>query len=212
MKKLFMVVFVLLAVFFSFPAARGGAEASPRDVEFSAEFVENDGGEITKGKIYIGNGMSRFETAGGREIIVTRRDQKVIWLIFPQLSRYVEQEYIGEPQQIFIDPTVTSVDNLEREFIDYEWIDSYRLRKFLVTAKYPSGDEDKYYEWFRDNFPVPVKTASLDGKTSFEYQRIKIGAQDPALFVTPKRYKKVTMEEIIVMEKSAEDAEHGKKK
>ena len=34
---------------------------------------------------------------------------------------------------------------------------------------------DRYYEWYRDNFPVPVKTESLDGKTSYEYVNIKLG-------------------------------------
>lgn len=209
MKKLVVVVLVSLAAFFSCLAPHDEAGAASQEVEFSAEFVENDGDEVTKGKIYVGNGMSRFEVAGGKEIVVTRRDKKVIWLIFPRLTRYVEQEYIGEPQQFFIDPTDTPVDNVEREFIDYEWVDSYRLRKFLVTVTYPSGDKDTYHEWFRDNFPVPVKTASLDGKTSFEYRKIKIGAQDPTLFVTPKRYKKVPMEEIIELEENAEKGEKG---
>lgn len=178
-----------------------GWSAAQLVTEFSAEFIENDNGEVTKGKVYIGNEVSRSELNGSDEIIVTRQDKKVIWLIFPKLSRYVEQEFLGAPRQTFIDPGAASDGNVKREFIDYEWIDSYRLRKFLVTAAYPSGETDKYYEWFRDNFPVPVKTASMDGKTYFEYQKIKIGPQDPALFAAPsKRYKQVTMEEIIAAE------------
>lgn len=204
--KLSAILTALLTAFLlCSPAWAAGAQG----FEFSAEFVENDNGAVTTGKIYITDGASRFETNGGKEIVVTRQDRKVIWLIFPRLSRYVEQEYLGEPQRAFIDPNATTSGNVEREFVEYEWIDSYRLRKFLVTATYPMGGQDRYYEWFRDNFPVPVRTASLDGKTSFEYQKIKIGPQDPGLFNTPRRYKKVTMEEITAME---EAQERGKKK
>lgn len=184
--------------------------ASANITEFSAEFVENDNGEITKGKIYIADGVSRLEVNGKDEIIVTRQDKKVVWLIFPKLSRYVEQPLIGEPMRAFIDPSTASGGNVEREFIDYEWVDSYRLRKFLVTVSYPGGQTDKYHEWFRDNFPVPVKSAALNGTTSFEYQKIKIGPQDPGHFTAPsKRYKKVTIEEIIAIE---EEQAEGKKR
>lgn len=193
---------ILLALLTAFLLCSPAYSAAPQSIEFSAEFVENDNGEVTKGKIYIANGTSRIEMNGGEEIIVTRQDKKVIWLIFPRLSRYVEQEYLGEPQRAYIDPNASPLGNVLREFLGYEWIDSYRLRKFLVTATYPTGDTDKYYEWFRDNFPVPVKTAALDGKTTFEYKKIKIGTQDPGLFTAPRRYKKVEMEDIIAIEKN----------
>lgn len=203
--KEFVVMLLLLAIAsgLSCKSSFAAAAPKPKSVEFQAEFLERDHDEITKGKIYIANGMSRYENGTG-EIVVTRRDKKVIWLIFPRLSRYVEQEYNIEPTTVFIDPEAPPSDDLTREFIDYEWIDSYRLRKFLVTVKYTQG-EDRYYEWFRDNFPVPVKTSSLDGKISFEYQKIKIGPLDPGLFATPKSYKKVKMEEIIEMEKSTSE-------
>lgn len=204
MKKIVLTL-VAAAALFGAPAL---AADVPKNIEFQAEFVEKDHDAVTRGKIYIADGMSRFEVEGGREIIVTRRDKKVIWLIFPRLSRYVEQEYIGEPKQVYIDPSEPAGDNLTREFLGYEWIDSYRLRKFLVTVTYPQG-EDKYYEWFRDNFPVPVKMSSLDGKVSFEYLKIKIGPLDPNLFGTPKQYKKVEMEEIPDIEAGAAK---GKKK
>lgn len=208
MEKLSAVAMALLTAFLLCQPAYS-ATAARQETEFSAEFTENDNGVVTKGKIYIAGGVSRFETNGGSEIIVTRQDKKVMWLIFPNLSRYVEHEYLGDAQRAFIDPNAPASGNVERKFLDYEWVDSYRLRKFLVTATYPGGEKDQYHEWFRDNFPIPVKTASLNGKTSFEYSKIKIGPQDPGLFAEPKRYKKTTMEEIIELEKTQEK---GKKK
>ena len=198
MKKSTVTILVMLALCV-FRAPSFAAGDMSEKIEFQAEFIEKDNDEVTSGKIYVGDGVSRYETKGGKEIVVTRQDKKVIWLIFPQLSKYVEQSYIGQLQPVFVNPNQSPQDNVTREFLDYEWVNSFRLRKFLVTVHYPQGD-DKYYEWHRDNFPVPVKTESLDGRYSFEYQKIKIAQQDPSLFVTPRRYKKVEMEEIIAAE------------
>lgn len=206
LEKLSAIFMALLTAFLLCQPAYS-ATVGQQEAEFSAEFTENDNGVVTKGKIYIASGVSRFET--GDEIIVTRQDKKVMWLIFPHLSRYVEHEYLGGAQRGFIDPNAPASGNVERKFLDHEWIDSYRLRKFVVTATYPGGEKDQYYEWYRDNFPIPVKTASMNGKTSFEYHKIKTGPQDPGLFTEPKRYKKSTMEEIIALEK---EQEKGKKK
>lgn len=202
MKK--MILAVLALFLFLSPAL--AAEV----IEFQAEYVERDNGETTRGKIYIADGKSRYETNGGKEIVVTRQDKKIIWLIFPKLAKYVEQPYLGAPQQSFAIPGEEDNGSVTREFIDYEWISSFRLRKFLVTVNYGDG-EDKYYEWLRDGFPVPVKMESLDGKTSFEYQKIKIAPQDPNLFSTP-RYKKADMEEIMAAEDAAAAKNVKKKK
>jgi len=59
---------------------------------------------------------------------------------------------------------------------------------------------DRYYEWYRDNFPVPVRTESLDGKTSYEYVNIKLGRPPVEFFSQPKGYKKITMEELAELE------------
>lgn len=208
LEKLSAVFMALLTAFLLCQPAYSAA--ARQETEFSAEFTESDNGVVTKGKIYIAAGASRFETNGGDEIIVTRQDKKVMWMIFPRLSRYVESEFNGDAQRAFIDPTAPASGNIERKFLDYEWVDSYRLRKFLVTATYPGGEKDQYHEWFRDNFPIPVKTASLNGKSFFEYSKIKTGPQDPTLFAEPKRYKKATMEEIIALEEKEQGK--GKKK
>lgn len=203
-----LTLIIMLGLFAGAPSVASAAKG----VEFQADFIEKDGKEVTKGKIYISDGKSRYETAGSNEIVVTRQDKNVIWLIFPKLSRYVEQEYIGGPRPVYIDPDLPDNDNPKREFLDYEWIDSYRLRKFVVTVEYPGGQQDKYYEWYRDGFPLPVKTASLDGKTSFEYLKIKIGPMDPELFTTPKSYKQVNMEEVIAADETNNNGAKNKKK
>ena len=74
--------------------------------------------------------------------------------------------------------------------------------------KYNGGEtEDKYYEWYRTDFPIPVKTESLNGYMSYEYRRIKFTTLDPNLFNPPKRYKKITTEQLIELEKQWERSE-----
>jgi hypothetical protein len=190
-----MLAFFLFSVMIPAPSVASDA------VEFSALFIERDNGTEQRGKIYVAENMSRYELQGSNEVVVTRHDKKVIWLIFTKLRKYVEQPYLGEPKQNYSGANEGDTGDLSREFIDHEMEDSYRLKKYLVTVKYNNGESmDRYYEWYRDNFPVPVKTESLDGKTSYRYLNIKMGRPPVEFFSQPKGYKKITMEELAGLE------------
>ena len=197
MRCLLMLALLLFSVIIPAPSVASDA------VEFSALFIERDNGTEQRGKIYVAENMSRYELQGSNEVVVTRHDKKVIWLIFPKLRKYVEQPYLGEPKQNYSGAHESDTGDLSREFIDHEMEDSYRLKKYLVTVKYNNGESvDRYYEWYRDNFPVPVKTESLDGKTSYRYLNIKMGRPPVEFFSQPKGYKKITMEELAGLEES----------
>ena len=197
MRRLLMLALLLFSVIIPAPSVASDS------VEFSALFIERDNGTEQRGKIYVAENMSRYELQGSNEVVVTRHDKKVIWLIFPKLRKYVEQPYLGEPKQNYSGAHESDTGDLSREFIDHEMEDSYRLKKYLVTVKYNNGESvDRYYEWYRDNFPVPVKTESLDGKTSYRYLNIKMGRPPVEFFSQPKGYKKITMEELAGLEES----------
>ena len=170
-------------------------------VDFSAEFTEKEGETTRKGRIYVAAEKSRFELDGTGEIEVTRADKKVMWLIFPKKKVYVEEEFFGAVSYGRTDDTPKDTGDLSREDLGYETVDTYRLKKYLVTVKYNKGEtEDRYYEWRRSDFPVPVKTESLNGEYSCEYKKIKFGPQDPGLFNEPKNYRKISIEELDEME------------
>ena len=195
MRRLIILAIMLLSL--AFPARSWSSNA----VEFSALFIEKDNDEVQKGKVFVAENMSRYEIEGSGEIIVTRQDKKVIWLIFPKLKKYVEQPYLGEPKKNYDGPDEVETGDLSKKFIEYDSVDSYRLKKILVTVKYNKGEnKDQYYEWYRDNFPVPVKTQSLDGRTSYEYVNIKLGRPPVEIFSEPKGYKKITIEELAEIE------------
>ncbi|MGD9667105.1 MAG: hypothetical protein AB7U31_06560 [Synergistaceae bacterium] len=192
---------ILALVLFSLMAPAGSWSSDA--VEFSALIIEKDNGVEQRGKIFVAENMSRYELEGSNEIVVTRHDKKVIWLIFPKLRKYVEQPYLGEPKQNYAGAHEADTGDLSKEFIEHEMVDSYRLKKYLVTVKYNKGkSKDQYHEWYRDNFPVPVKTQSLDGMTSYEYVNIKLGRPPAEFFSEPRGYKKITVEELAEIEES----------
>ena len=190
--------------------------ACAQALEFSAEFREKLGDEVREGKIYVTADKSRYEVDGADTIEITRADKKVMWVIFPKKRVYVEEEFWGFPLGTSLENSKerSGGGDLSREDHGYETIDTFRLRKYLVTVKYNGGEtEDKYYEWYRSDFPIPVKTESLNGYMSYEYRRIKFTTLDPNLFEPPKRYKKITTEQLIELEKQWERSEKkGKKK
>ena len=170
-------------------------------MDFSAEFVEKDGDSVRKGKIYMTGQKSRFEMEG----------MEVMWIIFPKKRVYVEEEFWGViPGDIGETGAPKDTGDLSRKDLGYEMVDSYRLKKFLVTVKYNKGEtQDQYYEWYRTGFPIPVKMESMNGAVSYEYKKIKMAPQDPSLFNEPKGYKKITIDELEKLE--AEWAKDKKK-
>ena len=201
MKKFLLIITFCMALL-----AMGAGSASA--YEFSAEFVEKDGSEVTKGKVYMANGLSRYEVNGSGVVEVTRGDKKVMWTIFPRRKVYAEEEFFGIPSVGTAAQTAApkSTGDLSREDLGYEMVDSYRLRKYLVTVKYNKGEtQDRYYEWYRSGFPVPVKTENLSGTVSYEYKKLKLGPQDPSLFQEPRGYRKVSAEELKQLEAQWEE-------
>ena len=203
MRKIFKAAAFVLAF-----AALALASARADALEFSAEFREKLGDEVREGKIYVTADKSRYEVEGADTIEITRADQKVMWVIFPKRRVYVEEEFWGFPLGTSLENSGerSGSGDLTREDLGYETIDTFRLNKYLVTVKYND-------EWYRSDFPIPVKTESLNGYMSYEYRRIKFTTLDPNLFNPPKRYKKITTEQLIELEKQWERSEKkGKKK
>lgn len=164
--------------------------------EFKATVVECDNGEKTESKVWITNSKSRRDFKAGKEIVVTRNDLKLTWFIYPEIRRYVETPALGTFANFEMPSENANTGDLKRKFLCYEERDGFRLKKFLVTIKYSNmPGEDKYYEWTRNDFPIPVRTESLDGSSWTEYKNISRGPITQDLFNKPNSYKQATAEE-----------------
>lgn len=194
MKRFLPALAVFSLLFFC-----GVVYAQNKLTEYRAIFSERtpDGAETT-GKIYVAHDKSRYEVDGSGEIVVSRYDKKVTWFIYPRLRRYVEEPNTGAQTLDPAEPAEGTFGDLTRKFEGFDSRDSYRMKKYSVRVELPGkGDlADEYFEWYRDGFPYPVRTATSGDAYVYELSKIQIGPMDPDLFAEPKRYKKVTMEEL----------------
>ena len=181
-------------------AACAFAEDKPviQTTEYSAVYVERENGKETETKVYAAHNMYRQDLKGGDEIVITRYDRKQMYIIYPKLRRYILESYPGEAPVYDPVPREGKFGDMTREFVGFETEDTYRLRKYLVTINFMGKEENRYqyHEWYRDNFPLPVKTKALKGDSETLYTNIKLRRPDIEFFMKPKRYKKVTQSEI----------------
>jgi len=162
--------------------------------EFKATAVEFMDGQKTADKVWITKDKSRREFNGGREIVISRNDLKVTWFIYPMIRCYVEVPALGTFANFNMPNETADTGDLKRKFLCEEEREGFRMKKYLVTIKYSNmPGEDSYYEWCRNDFPVPVRTESLDGSYWTEYKDISRGPIKYDLFNKPA-YKLVSSE------------------
>ena len=208
MKRLILALAVIAALF-----CCGAAFAEEHLTEFSAVFSATTSEGTTTGKIYVVKDKMRYEEDGSGEIVVSRYDKKVTWFIYPKLKAYAEESNSGAQNLDPEPPQEGTFGDLTRKSAGYEDIDSYHMKKYLVTIKLPGKTEpkDEYYEWYRDYFPFPVKTQTTNGSYTYELSKIKTTQMDPDLFREPKGYKKMSMEDIDALSQNSSDKAKKKK-
>ena len=108
--------------------------------EFSAVIIEKDGESTETNKIYAAIGKSRYDSKNGSEIVVTRYDKKLMWIIFPKYRRYVEEPCTEVQPQNPAPPQEGTFGDLTRKLVGTEFIDSYRTKKYLVTMEWDHAD------------------------------------------------------------------------
>ncbi len=194
-KKASIIFFIMLAMIICVSQAFA--------YQFMADYIEIDHGEKTEGKLFKGENATRFEIKSGKKqntIQVTRYDKGLIWLIDVNKKTYQESHVpnLSNSFGVSREPIIVANGaNFTREYVGEEKIDSYSMRKFIVKTTYNLKGEsvnDVYYEWYRTDFPLPVKTSNLDGTVTTEYKNIKFRKIDTAMFATPKGFKKIVVE------------------
>lgn len=177
MKKLITSLFALMLA---------ATAAFANYTEFKAVAVEFIDGQKTEDKLWVTKDKSRREFNRGREIVVSRNDLKVTWFIYPTIRCYVEIPALGTSANFNMPSETADTGDLKRKFICEEEREGFRMKKYLVTIKYSNmPGEDSYYEWCRNDFPVPVRTESLDGSYWTEYKNISRGPISADLFNKP---------------------------
>lgn len=181
MRKIISCVLISLLALVLVPQAFAAAQA-----EFSADMVTREGGQTFHGKIYSAKDKVRIETPAAT--IINRLDQKVSWVLMPEQQMYMEQP---------IDPMAAArmqaevPGETERVSMGKEPVDGKPAEKFKVTYDAGRGPEN-IYQWMGEG-KFPLKTESLDGSWSVEFQNLIQGPQPASLFEIPADYQKFSM-------------------
>jgi outer membrane lipoprotein-sorting protein len=162
-----------------------------RAAEFSATVVSRQDSKESRGKVYLQGPKLRREenTPEGLTITIARQDRGVMWLLVPGQQKYMEIPLAkSDLGQVMAMPRkATQMKPLGKEMVS-----GYETEKFETTVK-GEGRTARVYLWVSKKLGVPIKMASVDGKSSMEYRDIKEGGVPPAIFEIPPGYQKTPL-------------------
>lgn len=209
LRKIVSLLIIITATLLTTPLAFAQDKIPGHITEYSALYTERDSSGEKTIKVYVARNMTRQDFNNGEEIIVTRYDRGEIYIIYPKLHIYLIEKYNGEAPLFDTSPREGTFGDMTREFVGHETKDTYRLKKYLVTIDFRGNSDNRYqyYEWYRDNFPLPIKTASLKGFSETEYTHIKLRTPKIDLFSRPTHGKQVDrteLETILLVQKDRE--------
>jgi hypothetical protein len=154
--------------------------------EFSADMViAPKGDEPMKGKIFVKGDKVRQETVEEDEtqIMIIRPDKKITWMITPEEKTYMEMPYQSEDKTF---EEWTAEKEKKAKFLGEETVSGMPCKKYETVE-----DGEKTFFWISTQFPFPIKVE--DSEVTMEYQNIKLGPLDNALFELPPGYEKMAM-------------------
>lgn len=188
-------------LFFGFPfaifallllaCAGAGAQSQPRD--FTADVIHTIGKKVTNERVYSSDKAIRVEKdeRGKHSITIMRLDRKAVWVLMPEQKSYMDMGGLGQGSMELA--TSVAGAKTERQALGSEQIGPYHCDKFRVQTTY-EGHVYTGIEWdAKELGGFPVKQADEKGSWSKEYQNVKLGPQDAALFEIPADYKKLDL-------------------
>jgi len=184
---------VRLAILGSCLLAAVSAGAQTKNPSFSADQVQTMAGKTSTAKVYESDKAVRLEKQekGQQSITIMRLDRKAVWVLNPAQKTYMDLGGLGAGGADLASRMEGA--KVEREALGSEEVGVYHCDKYRVKTTY----EGKVYtgiEWDAKELDgFPVKQADQKGKWSKEYQNVKLGAQDPALFEVPSGYQKIDL-------------------
>jgi outer membrane lipoprotein-sorting protein len=174
-----------------------GAVCAQSALEFSADYVSTGaqarGGHVTTGKIYVGDGKLRQLGQLDEHTAITVNDGQNTYTLVPEqkLAMFtpgragrggtdIKQHDLSNP--------CAGQDGAVCAKVGAEVVGGRKCDSWDVTDK----QGKKSTIWVDEKTRLVVKTVRADG-SSFELKNIKVGKQDPNLFVVPPDYYKADM-------------------
>ncbi|MBI5056381.1 MAG: DUF4412 domain-containing protein [Nitrospirae bacterium] len=163
-------------------------------VEYSADqYMETE--DVTmKAKIFHAQGKERREQdmEGMKQIMITRTDKKLVWMLMPEQKMYMEMKMNQSKE----DPTDLRDYKIEQEVMGEEVVNGVNATKSKVIMTDKKGNKFGGFMWStKDGIMVKMDTVSkAEGKKmrmKTELKNLKLEKQDPKLFEVPSGYMKM---------------------
>lgn len=189
LNKLFLTLFILTAFFSS---ALAGRLPEPVAV-YSATTVTQFEGRVITGKVYHAPYKERREQdfVGKRQIIITRMDLRVVWILFPDQKTYTE-EPVGEAFARSGDPSDLDYKYTE---IGPDLVNGITTIKSRIVATDKDGMVHEGYMWVTGEGILLKMESIVKGRagTYFktELHNLRIANQPKSLFEVPAGYTKM---------------------
>jgi hypothetical protein len=185
-------IFLTLFLFLAFCAPALSDRLPEPLVEYSAETMTRTEGRLSLGKVYHAPYMERKEEriAGRPQVVITRMDLGVVWILMPNEKTYVElpvRDAMGRSS----DPA-----GLEYKYttVGPEFVDGTLTTKSAMEATGPDGTMYEGYIWVtREGILVKMVSGvrgGLGGEFYTELKRLKTGPQPRSLFNVPDGYRR----------------------
>ena len=132
---------------------------------------------------------------GKVQVNITNPYEGAMWLVFPDVKKYMERK--GEPQSKLPPPPMpsdkehacNSAKEVSCKKLADETIDGRKVEKWEIVADGKNGKMTSTL-WYDLELGIPIREL-VPGKMMREMTDIKVGPQDPSLFLVPAGYEKI---------------------
>lgn len=174
--------------------AAAGEEMPEAKVSYAADSIMESAEMKMSGKVYVAPGMERREQMSGGEktIIIVRRDKGVIWNVMPAEGIYMETALESGSRTADAPFTIR-----EKEVVGEEVINGLQTTKYKVILDQGNSVFGGFIWVTADGITMKMDAIAKEQgekvRIRQELRNVRIGKQDPALFVVPAGYHKMAM-------------------
>jgi hypothetical protein len=192
-----LVLLIGLATFASSMPAQAAPMSRPQ-AEYSADAtIENEEGAM-KQKIFVTPTKERKEMltgSGEGAVQIFRYDNKVMWMLMPSESMYMEHSIGQRPPGQGTDPSQWTYEDTA---VGEETLNGMKVTKFKTIATSTDGKKYGGFSWrtkegINRKQDLLYKEGNDKKRMLTELTNIQIGRQDPKLFEIPEGFTKFDM-------------------
>jgi hypothetical protein len=158
-------------------------------LQFVADQVTRPGGHVHRGSLYYRDDMLRIEhnDPGSIEVTIVRKDKGVMWLLLGRTKQFATLPFDGSTG---VRLERSMAQEIRRETVGTEILDGHPTTLFQITVQ-EGKEEVIYYQWWAEDFQLPLRIARKDGTWIVQYNNVKLRSLSPRLFDLPRNYRPI---------------------